>query len=161
MVYKYGWKINKYPGVSAEEAGKHIEKIQYEQGVVTSANLLESARPEDSAIHPCYEWDDAVAAEKYRLSQSNDLLQNLVQVIVAEDGSEEKVSRAFVNVAEIDQFTPGSYVKVETALSDEGMRRIVLQKALKEVLTFKAKYENLSELAEVFKAISDLEKKIG
>lgn len=161
MVYQYDWKFNLYPGVSAEDAGKHIEKIQNEQGAVTCRNLLDSAKPEDSVIHPCYEWDDGVAAEKYRLSQSKDLLANLVRVSVVSENQEPKTYRAFVNVEENKRFGSGKFLSVDTAMADSEMRQIVLRNALRELMAFQKKYEDLNELEGVFRAISELKQEIA
>lgn len=159
MVYKYDWKVNLYPSVAAEAAGKHIESLQEEQGTVTCENLLDSARPDESVIHPCYEWDDSIAAEKYRLGQSKNILSNLVRVEVTEEESAEpKVTRAFVNVVEPSGINEhGKYVRIETAMSDGEMRSIVLRRALNELAMFRKKYADLSELARVFDAIREVE----
>lgn len=159
MVYKYDWKIKKYP-ISADVAGKHFEELKKKEGAVTCQNLLDSARPEDSAIHSCYEWDDGIAAEKYRLAQSGELIQNLVKVAVADDGKDMKTYRAFVNVAKADSFETGSFIDTETALSNEETRKIVLKKALDELTAFQNKYETFVELADVFSAIDTVKERL-
>lgn len=160
MVYQYGWKTNVFP-VPADVAGKHIENLQKEKGIVTSRNLLESARPINSAIHDCYEWDDSVAAENYRITQSGYILRNLVKIVVSDDVKQEKEVRAFVNIAQSDKFTEGQFVDVSTALSNEETRKIVLRKALKELQVFQKRYDDFEELSKVFVAIADLEKDIA
>ena len=160
MVYQYAWKVKNIFPVKADVVGKHIENLQKEQGVVTSKNLLESARPKNSAIHDCYEWDDSIAAEKYRLEQSKNIMTNLARVVISNDGKTEKVVRAFVNIEENKGFTPGRFVDVRTALSNEETRQIVLKKALDELLIFKSKYEGFQELSEIFNDIEQLEKSI-
>lgn len=155
MVYKYDWKVKTYP-ISADVAGKHFEELQKKEGVITCQNLLDSARPEDSAIHSCYEWDDGIAAEKYRLSQSGDLIRNLVRVAVADDGKDMKTYRAFVNISKADSFETGNFVDTEKALSNEETRKIVLKKALDELTAFQNKYETFEELSNVFSAINSL-----
>lgn len=159
MVYKYEWKAG-FGKVPADVAGKHIEKLQKEKGEVTKETLLDSARPEDSAIHPLYEWDDSVAAEKYRLSQSGHILRNLVRVAVVDTGveKEQKTVRAFIDVSEHDKTEKGRYIDIYTALSNENTRAIVLRKALDELVAFKNKYETLNEFANVFDAINEVEK---
>lgn len=159
MVYKYDWKVKTYP-ISADVAGKHFEELQKKEGVITCQNLLDSARPEDSAIHACYEWDDGIAAEKYRLVQSGKLIQNLVRVAVADDEKETKTYRAFVNIAKADSFETGNFVDTEKALSNEDTRKIVLKKALDELTAFQNKYETFVELADVFSAIDTVKERL-
>ena len=143
MVYQYAWKVKNIFPVKADVVGKHIENLQKEQGVVTSKNLLESARP-----------------KKYRLEQSKNIMTNLARVVISNDGKTEKVVRAFVNIEENKGFTPGRFVDVRTALSNEETRQIVLKKALDELLIFKSKYEGFQELSEIFNDIEQLEKSI-
>lgn len=161
MVYQYGWKVNGLFPVDAKTVGEHIENLQKQNGIVTSESLLDSARPVDSAIHDCYEWDDTVAAEKYRIVQSGNIIKNLVKVSVLDDGKQEKTVRAYVNIAPKDKFTSGKFIDVDTALSNEETRKIVLHKALEELKTFQKKYEDLNEFAKVFDAIADVEANIA
>ena len=46
-----------------------LEQLRLD-GAVGPEQLVERARPEDSAIHHLFEWDDAVASERYRLEQA-------------------------------------------------------------------------------------------
>lgn len=151
MVYQYKWKIPKYP-VDSQIVGEHFEKLCEEHGEVTSKNLLESARPKDSCVHDCFEWNDGIAAEKYRLSQASDMITNLVKVAMIENEEKQKTYPAFVNVSEKHTET-GSYISTEVALSNEKTRRIVLNRALTELKIFKKKYSDLNELSGVFNAI--------
>lgn len=148
MVYKY--KSIKY-SVPAEVVGKHFEKLEKEEGCLTSKNVLDSARPEESPIHNIFEWDDSVAAEQYRLAQATKLICNLTVEIETEDKPIE--CRAFMDVSEAKV---GSFVNVQSAFQVEETRDIVLRRALNELIAFKAKYKNLMELKEVIEVIDKL-----
>ena len=163
MVYQYKWQRElPYGNVPADVAGHHIEKLMEKEGIVTTQNLLDSARPEDSPIHPCYEWDDSIAAERYRRKQSRDILNNLVRVEVVETVTEPlNTVKAFVNIADNDKFESGKYVYTNVAFANDGMKDIILRKALDELNSFKKRYENLKELADVFSAIDETEKRMG
>lgn len=153
MVYQYKWRINKYP-VSAETAGEYIEELDRKNGKVTPNILLDSSRSEDSVMHPCFEWNDDVAAEKYRVSQARDIIGNLVCVAVSKGNEEpQKPTRAFVNVSESKK--AGTFRPVHTAMKDEEMRKVVLRNALKELFEIKNKYDGLKELSRVFEAIEE------
>lgn len=148
MVYKY--KNIKY-SVPAEVVGKHFEKLEETEGCLTSKNVLESARPEDSPIHNIFEWDDSVAAEQYRLVQATKLICNLTVEVETEDKPIE--CRAFMDVSEAKA---GSFVNVQSAFQVEETRDIVLRRALNELIAFKTKYKNLMELKEVIEVIDTL-----
>ena len=152
MVYK--WRFYKYP-ISAEIVGKAIEEIEAEHGEVTAKLLLDKARPKRSKLHGLFEWDDTVAAERWRLDQATKII-TAVAVIYDED-EEEHTVRAFANVGAKNK---GSFITMARALSDEESRAIVLRHALEELAAFQSKYDTLSELSEVFAAINALKKAV-
>ena len=51
MVYSY--KGFNFP-VPAQVAGEEIEKIERQYGAATKENILDSARSEDSPLHPIF-----------------------------------------------------------------------------------------------------------
>ena len=151
MTYK--WRFYQY-SVPAEVVGKTIEKIEKKHGECTAPLLLEEARNPKSKIHSLFEWDDTVAAEKWRLTQASQII-TAVAVIYDENDGEPIVTRAFANVG---QKNKGSFVTMAKAMSDEASRAIVLKHALEELQAFQSKYATLTELAGVFSAIEALQK---
>ena len=134
MVYQ--WKDIKY-SVPAEVVGKQFEKILEEQGSLTNKNVLESAKDESSPIHEIFEWDDTVAAEKYRLTQATKLITNL-QIILETEEKEIKC-RAYVNIA--NDAKEGKFIHIESAFQNEDTKDIVLNRAMNELRAFKEKYK--------------------
>lgn len=173
---KYSWKSGWNPSVKPDVVGKVFEEIENRDGEVTSVSLLDASRAEDSPTHGLFEWDDSVAAEKFRLSQSHRIISQLqVDIIVTEiaDKGEPDIeittenvvkSPAYVNVNPVGRFgvknTKGSFVSVNKAMSDDDMRKIVLRNALSELNVFKNRYALYKELAGVFKAINEFERSI-
>ena len=156
MVYKYEWRYQTFP-VSADEAGKEFEKIEKESGKLTAQNLLDSARPNNSVMHPCFEWNDAEAAEKYRLFEAKNIISNLVRVTVSESPKEQSERRAYVNINPQRGFgSKGVFISIERAMSDKETRKIVLKRALEELIFCKRKYKDFSELSKVFSAIDEV-----
>jgi len=148
MVYKkYSWRAG-HGNVSANDAGKVMESIEERDGKVTAQSFLDESRPEESPTHGCFEWDDAVAAEKYRLDQAQHTILDLV--VTVEHNNEEKKIPAFVNVT-----TSGNaeYVTTSVAYTRVESRGVVLRNALKELEAFQRKYAKLTELTDVFDAI--------
>lgn len=157
MVYE--WKGRKY-SVSADIVGKEIEKIERENGEVTSRSLVDAARPTTSALHDLFEWDDTKAAESYRIHQAGKVLCSLS--IVCEDTPEPTTVRAYMNVAdEADNPTrrTGSFINMQDAFSDKKKRDLILRVAIRELKELRKKYEVLTELAYVFEAIDRLEER--
>lgn len=107
-------------GVDAQTIGEALSQIEKEEGGVTPESVVDAARPEDAPMHPCFTWDDSVAAEEYRKSEA----RNLVRVIQVEVQEREPAVTAFVNVQMVD---PGAntgstaYVSGEKVAKDVGM----------------------------------------
>lgn len=153
MVYEYKWGCRVYP-VKASDAGKEFEKIEKRNKEVTAENLLDSARPESSVMHPCFEWNDAVAAEKFRLQEARNIIGSLVKVVVDKGRKQPMERTAYVNINPDRGFgSKGRYIPIEKAMSDRETRGIVLGRALAELVAFQRKYRELVELGEVFDAI--------
>lgn len=152
MVYEW-----KFPmPVDAQIAGEELARIEGEHNSLTPELVLEESREENAVLHPCFEWDDSIAAEKYRLEQAGCLLRNIVITVTktAEevDAPKDVKVRAYVNVSEEKK---GVYVPIKTALSQENYRKRVLENALSELRMFQNKYAIYAELAGVCKAIDD------
>jgi len=173
MIYKpkkkYSWNYNFGAKVSADVVGATFERLEEEQGEVNKENFLEASRPEESATHNLFEWNDSIAAEKYRLQQSGKYIQllNVTIVNIPQQAQRQEVSiasdelkpkpmpittRAYVDTAP-GRCTKGAFVNIETALSDDEKRKIVLAHAFDELQMFEKKYELYGELSGVFTAI--------
>ena len=150
MVYE--WKRNM--PVKAQEAGEHLENLEQKHGMVTPKLIVDDSRPQTAVLHKCFEWNDEVAAEKYRESQAGFVLRNLVTVSVSQKKeNQESEIRAFVNVTKDDD---RGFISINNAMQDEDLRKQLLENALTELSTFKNKYQQLSELAKLFEEINNL-----
>jgi hypothetical protein len=59
------------------EQKEFIESLETRSGKITPADIIEAARPEDSPIHDCFEWDDTAAAAAWRMEQARDLIRRV------------------------------------------------------------------------------------
>ena len=150
MVYKYRATQYKVP---AQVAGEYLEELGKEEGGLTARLLLEKSRPEGALLHDTFEWDDTEAAERYRLGQARYFISNVVTVELK--GKTIEPTRAFVSVTETAHAEVGLYKPIHIALSDSPSRQIVLGNAIREMESFKEKYQNLAELANVISAINE------
>lgn len=152
----YVWKINKYP-VDAQVAGETIEDIKNKSGkdFIEPEELLEASRDENAPLHCCFEWDNNIAAEKYRIRQARELIQNVTVTIMKENLTPEgKIYRAFVNVADYND--KGKYVPVNVAMEVKDYRKQILENALFELQNFKRKYQDYVELSKVISVIDEV-----
>lgn len=142
----YQWKAGSRIKASAQKVGEVCERLE-RKGELTPRALVDASRRKGSALHDLFEWDDKVAAEKYRETQAAYIIRSIEVVTV---GTSEPV-RAFVSVSTEGQAR--TYVNVECALSVESTRDEVLARALEELKAFERKYSNLEELANVLAEI--------
>lgn len=156
----YSWGSGVQYSVPADIVGQSLEAIEARDGNVTKEAFLEESRPEDAPTHSLFEWNDSVAAEKYRLEQSRKVINNLVVTVHTEKQEEPITAKALVNV-EPEAHKHASFISITTAMSSTDTAEIVLRHALEELETFESKYRSLKELAHVFAAIDELKEDIA
>lgn len=158
---EYRWGPGVKYAVPAAVVGGVLEHIEERDGQVSKEAFLEESRPEEAETHDLFEWDDAKAAEKYRLVQSGKIINNLV-IEVKTVGNPDKpiLTKAVVNV-EPENHKTATYKSIEVAMTDTSSREIVLHHALVELASFKAKYSSLTELAGVIDEITKVEEQIA
>lgn len=152
MAYKW-----KYPmSVDAEVAGNELERISGKYGALLPENIVDESRDANAVLHNCFEWNDNIAAEKYRVEQARYIIRNITCIVetpAIEDGQTKTVEvRAFVDVSEKPK---GVFIPIKTALSQENYREKILRDALAELRMFQNKYRIYAELAGVCKAIDN------
>ena len=155
MVYegaaKYAWASGSHHKVDPQVAGDECRRLE-EDGGLTPARLVDASRPDDAPLHGEFEWDDALAAERYREGQASAVIRHLVTVSV--DRSEVPPARSFVPIlVSGDDGQRSTYVTTRDALALEETRGMVLERARREARAFQRKYEGLVELAELMAAI--------
>jgi hypothetical protein len=152
MVYK--WKRNYYP-VDAQTAGQELESIEKEYGGIRPEIVVDRSRPEEAVLHGCFDWNDGTAAEKWREQQARVLIGQIVCVRVEE--SEPEV-RAFacVSYQREDEEQENKYVSIEVVLADEGYKKQLYERALRELNSFQKKYRELREFDKIFFDIDEL-----
>ena len=113
--------------VPADVAGPALLELAGDRGLegLPASEVVASARPEQSPLHDVFEWDDATAAEEYRLEQARGLVRSVCVVVTGDDGVETR-HHLFVNLRD-----------------GEGYRRVI------EVRRDAPSYERLVDLAGV------------
>lgn len=150
MVYK--WRIPGIVPVDAQTAGEELERIYKRDGIITPEKVLEDNTEMGTPLHDCFEWNDTTAAHKYRIKQAKEIIQTIV--FVSDSAPQLSPVRAFVSVSK--DFHP-----IKTVLDDKEMKESLLLCAVYELKAFQRKYQTLSELAGVFKAIDTLDELEG
>ena len=138
------WKIK---GLFNADAQRVADEIG--ENSITPEQVLEKARnDENSELHKCFEWNDGIAAEKYRLIQARKIIINLAYV--PKEKTDEPV-RCFQITREKSVYMPTKQFLVN---NDE--YQDLLKRAKVELESFKRRYATLSELEIVFEAIESI-----
>lgn len=143
----YKWKIEGLYKVDASIVGTELSKLDN----LTPETVLDLARPEDSPLHSMFEWDDTIAAEKYRLSQARSIIQHIT-IVKGHPRSEPVQVRAFVSSGQRD----GSYKPITTVVTEMDSYAKLLSDAKLELQAFKNKYKDLIEFKELFELIDNI-----
>jgi hypothetical protein len=137
-------------------------------GLINPIQVVEYARNPNTLLHKKFEWEDSVAAEKYRVWQARKII-SLELIVIKEDINgkmqaftdvhEEggRIVRAFISLAD-DRRSEDErgYRSVIDVMSDEQLREKMLEEARNDMRLFRRKYESLSALSKVFEAMSQV-----
>jgi hypothetical protein len=146
----YQWK-NGHFRTDAQVAGEELERIRTRNnGRLDAEGVVEASRPEDAVLHGEFEWDDKIAAERWRQDQASYIIRH-IGVLVSEADDATPV-RAFVSVKRDED---RSYTSVQHALSDDELRAQVLNQAWVELEAWRRRHAELIELAKVFAVIDE------
>jgi hypothetical protein len=156
---EYRWREGARGPLPAQVVGTELERIRIAQGgAFVPSSVVDAARPAKSPLHPAFEWNDKIAAEKHREEQAKYLIRCIVTV-TAEANEGDGEIRAFVSCLEEDEDTP-SYTTTERALRDPTLRDQVLTAAFRDMEAFEKRYRKLSEMAEILTAIKKTKSRI-
>lgn len=147
MVYEYRTKgLFK---VSAQIAGEECARLENSAEGLSPKTLLDASRDKSAPLHNEFEWNDGLAAEKYRESQAGDIIRNIY--IVPQETEETTAVRAFVKVN--SGVMPGKYNNIHAVLKNPDARERLLESAKKDCESFVHKYQSLNELSETIRAM--------
>jgi len=90
--------------VAPEVMAAELERIWSKNGQkLLPADVVSESRPKTRPLHPCFDWDDKVAGEYWRVHQARQLIREVK--IVTDDGQHEPL---FVHVR-VESETPKGF----------------------------------------------------
>lgn len=101
-------------------------------GQLSPRAVLDAAREESSPLHEFFEWDDAKAAEGFRLVQASALIREVKLEVITETKDPTRVSltvrRAFYSMPSLRGSAEGSYVPAQSITDPaELVREVIAQ----------------------------------
>lgn len=116
--------------------------IRSEYGTLTPANVVDAARAEDHPLHSRFEWDDAVAGEKYRLGQARQLIR-VVRETYTDAGGRPADVRTFHAIPRAEGGM--AYEPLSEIVHDDIASQVLLRSMEREWRQLKARYEKFAE----------------
>ena len=138
------WKIAGLYKVSADDVARELSTLGER---FTPQQVVDLARNEGTALHSCFEWDDTVAAERFRLTQA----QTLIRMIVIHDEKKDEKTDIRLYVSTGDRSNEYAETKIVVQHLDE--YQALLDRAMNELLSFKKRYQALKELDYILQLI--------
>jgi hypothetical protein len=121
---------------------------------LTAENVVAYAENKKSILHSYFDWDDSVAAVKWRLTQARNLINFIVEPAV------ENEPRTFsYEIVKTDNGR--AYKHIKEILKNSDWRKQIISSALKELVYWKGKYAKYNEFVSIVSAIDRAEKKYG
>lgn len=119
-------------------------------GFLDPQKVVNYARNPATALHSKFTWDDAKAAEEYRIWQARQIIR--LELIVIEETNEPV--RAYVSL-QIDR-TGGGYRAIRDVMRDPELRGQLLDEAKADMILFRRKYGMLISLAKIFEEMDKI-----
>lgn len=141
------WKTS---GLFKTDPVKVYEELQT-LDEITPDTVVELARNKDSVLHSMIDWNDKVAASKWRKQQARIILCNLVVEVREHEGEEPKQIRLLHKPDENKL-----YQEIGFFIQNESEYEKLLNQAKRDLDSFRVKYHVLNELKPVFEAINEL-----
>lgn len=157
-VEKAKWKSGQHKGVDPGDALAVIEEIRETSGgFATSAAIVDAARAKGSVLHPLFEWDDTVAAEKFRLRQAGEVVRNLeIEVITSGYEKPAYYSVSYIN----EEKSVRGYTTEAVVLENPALRDSAVQEALNNIRGWVARYGHLKDMSPISAAVKKVEKTV-
>lgn len=125
----------------------HLQSIYDEHGKLTPKIVVDEARDPNHPLHNRFEWDDGVAAEKYREDQARGLIR-LLRVTYRNAEGERGCVRSYHSVRTQEGY---SYEPIEKITDNPMLTKILLADMRRDWQVLKRRYERFEEFAEMIR----------
>jgi hypothetical protein len=137
---------------------ENIEK-KY-NGIITPEIMVKEARNPSNALHNWFDWEDTMAARKWRLHQAR-VLMGVIKITVNNNLS-DKEYRKYLNVTitNDDGEAESVYINTNKVMQDNQLRSQIISKALKEIEYWKRIYEDYREFNLIFQDVEKVKNRL-
>jgi len=130
---------------------KRLEK----KGMLFPKDVVVYARPVESEIHECFDWNNTSAAEKYRLWQARQLIASVRVEYLG------KEFNGYYNaVIQVAEERTQAYFSKDKVANNEEIRQYVIEGILQEIKYWRMKYKEILDLAKIDDDLISIESKV-
>lgn len=155
MSMVYQWRPgSRFSTVDAQTAGERLAKLEEQNGQLTAQIVVDDARPEAAPLHSIFEWDDSIAAEKYREEQARHVIRSVVVTEIIPN--QQRPVRAFVHIQkqeDVRSTSERTYANTMKVFQDEELREQVIKRARRELMGWHQRYNEFVEFSQTVAAI--------
>lgn len=144
MNIKAEWRV----GLFKADANKCANEIMSLGEDVSPAQIVEYARKPNTELHRCFTWNDAEAANKYRIFEARQVVCNLI--IRKENGEKQEPTP----IRLFHKTENGHYKPLTLIVQNEDEYESLLRQCKEALESLKRKYSSLSEYQEIWDLIN-------
>ena len=137
-----------YKGIDPQKVADELEEIG--EGF-TPQQIVDRAKDPQCELHKCFEWDDTIAAGKWRLHQARIICCHLV---IKEDNVDSESEKETVPLRFVYNNDGKSYKTVQTIFRNEDEYQKLLKVCHGELAAIKKKYSMLQEFNDIWALIN-------
>lgn len=133
--YRDGQQIK---GVAAEHTYEELMRItDKNEGVLSPRAIVDESKPADAVLHPAFEWNNARAADSWRLHQARQIARSVYIVEPATDEAPKQEAPAFFHIQR-SEYRPTEQVIRRPDLFEQAIEQLhqkfaAAERAIKEL----------------------------
>lgn len=144
MNIKAEWRVELFKA----DANKCANEIMSLGEDVSPAQIVEYARKPNAELHRCFTWNDAEAANKYRIYEARQVVCNLI--VHKENGEKQEPTP----IRLFHKTENGHYKPISLIIQNEDEYQSLLRQCRDALQSLKRKYSSLSEYQEIWDLIN-------
>ena len=145
---KYCWKGTVF-SADANKVGKELERLENDVVKLTNDEVLENAKSNvNSELHKCFEWDDSVASNKWRLTQATAVLTS-IHLVIKENEKSKETLKVYYSLRTDSEVSGREYKNIMRIIEDDEDYKQLLKKAENEFISYKERYNKLLKLSDL------------
>lgn len=135
-----------------------LELRKKNNGYLSPKVVVNFARNIETAMHSCFEWDDSIAGEMYRLHQARMYINYRIEMINLPHPIKPGVMIPVPSMMSPREFrgTEKAYVNTIIVMNDPDLRESMLKQARGEFMAMKKRYQHLVELADIWPLVDSI-----